>query len=469
MILLAEATRAKEIASILDGFRDYETNNRRAIDTTVTNLEDLSNVLRDLDSYIDARGGLLSPKFAADLELLQHSVAYTLGDLWAILGSMPDECIAIDYRDTWKNIVAHTESAGRQSLHRRIETYTFFATALCRELRLFITAAEAISDLSAIQQSLQRLAPPPASSAMIKQTRSVERVRPVHIPPKSPESVESRESQPVVPSPPLSPQSPPAAFSSIASQASSGEVETRHWANRIFKDLPSTKIVDGKNHDQRTFQGGLKMHYYLRGRDYRTKMTCEWPKDRFHMQSACLPLNDLHVKRNGSILYLCRPVAGYSSHTVWAQFKFPTLEWLIVFHLTFLALRSQDGRRQFPDLFDRELKGDTRYFAGAITDSGYHHALRLYRDRSTGVLRLEAAVLEGPMKDTPIWTAFITHQVTSPTWLERGDRSKRVYLADLKRHIFSSQYTPHIASSGQHVLAFDTISGETHYPAHLQK
>ncbi len=34
-----------------------------------------------------------------------------------------------------------------------------------------------------------------------------------------------------------------------------------------------------------------------------------------------------------------------------------------------------------------------------ITDNEYHHALRIYRDRSTGTLRLEAAVLEGSMKE----------------------------------------------------------------------
>ncbi|RMD40095.1 hypothetical protein DV735_g5035, partial [Chaetothyriales sp. CBS 134920] len=511
MILQAEATRAKEIASILDTFSDYVAEHRKAIDHTADNLETLSFALSELDRQLSTLDdGVPSRKFADDLELLQHSVAYTFGDLWTILGDMPDECIGIDYRKAWKAIVSHTDSARRESLHMRIEAYSLFTSALCRMLRgqsqrrgiliedlradinslrmaqlntrTYISAAEAISDLAKMQQNMQKPAPQPQSPAIIKQPRSAERVRPAHLRPKTPESVETRETR----SPPISPLSPQTTFSSINSQASSGEVEVvNHWVSHIFENLPSTRIVDQKNRDQRSachplphdrdkwpcereyerilkiiFPGGLKMHYYLRGRDYSTKIACEWPRDRHGNQESCLSLCDLHVKRSGSALYLCRPVAGYSNNTVWAQFICPTFEWLVVFHLTFLALRSQDQRQQpaFPDLFDRELKGETRCFAGVITDNGCHHALRLYRDRSTGVIRLEAAVLKGSMKNTPVWTAFITHQVTSPTWLERADRSKSVYMVDLKRHIFSSKYTPHVAPGGQHVLAFDLLS-----------
>ena len=134
--------------------------------------------------------------------------------------------------------------------------------------RYLITAAEAINDLSTIpiQQSL--LPPPspsgefvkirygshPHNNAAMRQPRSAERVRPPNIRTMSPtESNTSRESRPFVPSPPLSPllpQSPTTTFSTISSQASSGETETKHWAGRIFKDLPSTKIVDEKNHKQ---------------------------------------------------------------------------------------------------------------------------------------------------------------------------------------------------------------------------
>ena len=135
MILLAEAERAKEISKILDTFRGYDPDNRRTIEATIDRLDDLSAVLRDLDRLIEAQDGLVSSMFADDLEMLQHSVAYTLGDLWTILGAMPDQSIGHDYRTTWKDIAIHCRSARKESLPMRIETYALFAAALCKVLK----------------------------------------------------------------------------------------------------------------------------------------------------------------------------------------------------------------------------------------------------------------------------------------------------------------------------------------------
>jgi hypothetical protein len=67
------------------------------------------------------------------------------------------------------------------------------------------------------------------------------------------------------------------------------------------------------------------------------------------------------------------------------------------------------------------------------------------------------------LDSTPIWTAFITHQITSPRWMRRAKDSPTIYLADLKRHIFSSEYRPHIAASGEHILDFDVLEGVSQY------
>ena len=100
-----------------------------------------------------------------------------------------------------------------------------------------------------------------------------------------------------------------------------------------------------------------------------------------------------------------------------------------------------------------------------ILDSGYKHILRIFRDKQTKVMRLEAVVMEGNMKkcengaypgssfacshssSTPIWTAFITHCITSPTWCEAQPNSSRVHLGELQRHIFSSEYRPPAAGN----------------------
>lgn len=115
--------------------------------------------------------------------------------------------------------------------------------------RRLITAAEAINDLT-IMPVQRLLAPPSSPSAAMRQPRSAERVRPPNIRTEmSPTaSNASAESRPFVPSPPLSPRSATATFSETLSQASSGEIETKHWAGQVFKSLPSTKILDEKNH-----------------------------------------------------------------------------------------------------------------------------------------------------------------------------------------------------------------------------
>ena len=85
----------------------------------------------------------------------------------------------------------------------------------------------------------------------MRQPRSSERVRPpdqrTMSPTDSNTSYGSSFRPPIIPpsvgSPPMSPISPTNTFSTT-SQASSGELESNHWAARIFKDLPSTEIKD---------------------------------------------------------------------------------------------------------------------------------------------------------------------------------------------------------------------------------
>ncbi len=64
---------------------------------------------------------------------------------------------------------------------------------------------------------------------------------------------------------------------------------------------------------------------------------------------------------------------------------------------------------------------------------------------------------------TPIWTAFITHQVQSRRWM-RQVSSKVVHLADLQRYIFTTDYTPQVAPGGKHELCFDQSSGTSTSP-----
>ena len=58
---------------------------------------------------------------------------------------------------------------------------------------------------------------------------------------------------------------------------------------------------------------------------------------------------------------------------------------------------------------------------------------------------------------TPVWTAFITHLISSRTWKWRDSHSpKTVYLADLQRYIFTEEYVPQLGPDGEHELRFKT-------------
>lgn len=64
-------------------------------------------------------------------------------------------------------------------------------------------------------------------------------------------------------------------------------------------------------------------------------------------------------------------------------------------------------------------------------------------------------------RSTPVWTAFVTHNLGKRSWLRSYD-SKTVILRDVKPVIFMSvdDYTPPQTLHGQHVLEFTSSSGK---------
>lgn len=140
----------------------------------------------------------------------------------------------------------------------------------------------------------------------------------------------------------------------------------------------------------------------------------------------------------------------------WVTMKFTTIERMTLFAGTFIAMRSQDASTQPPvPVIDDELREEVSEFAGRISDSGFTHALRIWYDKITHSIRLQASVFQGELDRTPVWTAFITHFITSPDWARKVDR-KTVALADLRLHIFSARYRPVLAPSGAFMLKFET-------------
>ena len=140
---------------------------------------------------------------------------------------------------------------------------------------------------------------------------------------------------------------------------------------------------------------------------------------------------------------------------------------MVLFYCTFVAMKRQDSRPvPHEDLMDDcELEendaGEVLEFGGKIKDGELRHALRLYRDRASGVTRLEASALRGPMKDVPLWTAFVTKYAHDPDWAQfEGGGVVSLVAMKPPPYVFLSGYSPPRDRNGQFILQFVTNNGE---------
>ncbi|KAK5676155.1 hypothetical protein LTS10_011447 [Elasticomyces elasticus] len=180
-------------------------------------------------------------------------------------------------------------------------------------------------------------------------------------------------------------------------------------------------------------------------------------------QHYCVVLSSLKIIREQSCLKLCRarPDGVYD---LWTKLNFAIYERMVLFYCTFVAMKRQDERAvPHPALADSlELKtpdrrGERELFAGVIKHGDMRHALRLFRDRASGGVRLEASAKRGPMQDVPIWTAFVTRYAEDPDWPQyEGDGL--VSLAAIKPppYVFLPHYEPPRNRDGEYVLHFVT-------------
>jgi hypothetical protein len=134
---------------------------------------------------------------------------------------------------------------------------------------------------------------------------------------------------------------------------------------------------------------------------------------------------------------------------------------MILFYCTFVALKARNllTVQIHPNEF--QLRREKRLFQAQIIDDGFKHSLIVYEDMQSRGLRLHAAVWEGELRQCPVWTAFITHQSQSPTWLSRRSRH-RIWLKDIQLYVFCNTYRQeHMRQnkSGAFEIHFDREEG----------
>jgi hypothetical protein len=202
---------------------------------------------------------------------------------------------------------------------------------------------------------------------------------------------------------------------------------------------------------------------YWRPADHRARILLTI-KDMMTGQTLryCIPLTALKLRRDGSSVKLFTYSPQEDTLKMWACLNFTVYEQMILFYCAFAAMKSQDWKKYPEVLNDRFHKRDPseekEEFSGEIKDDNYLHALRIYRDRDSGGIRLEARARRGPFTTTPIWTAFITQLVRSQTWIKRIS-PKVLQLSGLYPYVFCHGYTPPRGKSGKFRLQFTSQKG----------
>ncbi|KAJ5228358.1 hypothetical protein N7489_009066 [Penicillium chrysogenum] len=287
----------------------------------------------------------------------------------------------------------------------------------------------------------------PVSDRNTRRRRSYERTRPPHLspPPMSPSSATSSDFPPSVPDIPLSPLTSTSA-TTTTSHSTSPDIIKEHWAKDTFGSSSTSTPLPSVRERSLNDETDMRVSFYLRRSDHRVRILCKEPHRTGPSDYYCLPLNLLEILRDGSCLRLCRRRNRGTELVLWTQLKFTTLEDLVLFHNTFLALRSQDAGHPIGEILDHELAHERERFGATIREDGYTHALRIYKDRLTGAIRLQSSVHDGEMKhnrSTPVWTAFVTHNLGKRSWLKSYD-SRTVIVRDIKPVIFMSMddYNP---------------------------
>ncbi|KAK2868051.1 hypothetical protein FQN49_003202 [Arthroderma sp. PD_2] len=153
---------------------------------------------------------------------------------------------------------------------------------------------------------------------------------------------------------------------------------------------------------------------------------------------------------------LCHPSDGKEDRVAWANLQFNTLEYMVFFFCTFIALRGQDSSNPVSRIEDYELVGEELFFSGETVDNHYIHALHIYVDRETRAVRLHSTVLHGELKHVPVWTAFIHQYLKKPRSWMRHVEQEVIYLTKLQPTVFINpdEYRPSITSRGEHIITF---------------
>lgn len=292
---------------------------------------------------------------------------------------------------------------------------------------------------------------------------------------------------PAAPSVPTSPTFSSASSQGMSSHSADSGGPVAHWAMRIFdgrhpstpfrtlgdvteccgRDEPSVIQMLGDDHFEKVLELPLEaanvwLRLYCRYEDLRARilfltMDLDGTRRRY-----CFPLTGLKIIRKGSCLQLCRVNREDGHLDLWARLRFPLYERMVLFYNTCIAMKHQDQTRMadgLEDIFDQD-RTERLEFSSEISHSHFLHHLRVYRDVDSGVVRFEATPRRGPLKDVPIWTAFVTHFVGDRSWMKRVGASTTIVFRQLHPYVFCEGYKVPKSANGRYQLTFSSSQGK---------
>ncbi|KAK4956383.1 hypothetical protein LTR10_005907 [Elasticomyces elasticus] len=494
--LIKLAEDAEDAASGLKVFRDSLPRNATRITAVISEFFGISSSLRQLDSAeADPRYQPSFYRIRDDAGLLLRSLAASIKDVFTMFARSKDRSRQM----VWEDLQHKMGQDEGEGLLERLQCYRGVLQA---QFDIVTGSRQSVPSESRRQilslAAAQGVANPVSGQSTPRPPRARPQPQPRFDTPTSPvldNQWDYARPPPFAPDPPL--QSPTFTSSSSAtlssSQTSYSNAESAspsHWARHVFngsnpttafrqhylEDISEcygstdTSAISKMTQDgfllalQQPFDGDrLWLRIYWRPEDNRARMLVMTKASDGRDQHYCVVLSSLKIIREQSCLKLCRARPD-GKYDLWTKLNFAIYERMVLFYCTFVAMKRQDERAvSHPALADSlELKtpdrrGERELFAGVIKHGDMRHALRLFRDRASGGVRLEASAKRGPMQDVPIWTAFITRYAEDPDWPQyEGDGL--VSLAAIKPppYVFLPHYEPPRNRDGEYVLQFVT-------------
>ncbi|KAL8818447.1 MAG: hypothetical protein Q9223_002923 [Gallowayella weberi] len=455
MALIGAAEDAQDIAAGFNKFLDPVPEFSAEITALISECYAISSALRELNTAKD------DPRYYRDFEYIrnnvdiaQESLNYTFHDVRRLFGGL-GRTSAISRRtlfyQVWREIDDFFYHESNISLCKRLEYKRLYLVELTcwlmdgqtTDSRKFRQLHDRIEDL--LDQQEARLASTLNNMSLgdtgANRQRSFERRRPrgplgqASDPPpplygggrrQGPTSPQSppgfdHDYYPWAPAAPEVPTSPTTTttFSTLSSSASSS---LDHWLPRVFgQSRPTTpfgqngeisncygvnipgasaKLAADFNKllDLPFEEGDLRVRLYHRDSDQRARIHCRLSRNGRASKQCCLPLTRLLLQRHASTLKLCRVGDSRQAKELWACLRFSSYERLVLFYCAFITLRSEDAKNPVGFFDDQEIHGEKSIYAGKIRDDNFEHALRVFKDRDCGAIRLQASVLRGELK-----------------------------------------------------------------------